>query len=96
MVAEELTIQLFPLLFGAVVWPRASTEAAIFAPLGGVLTIVGIRSDLFPGPLFSPMLPGLVASLSVNSCLFILISYLTKPQPLERIEAFHGVIRKNL
>ena len=42
------------------------------------------------------MLPGLVASLSVNCCFFVLISYCTKPQPLKRIEAFHGVIRKNL
>ena len=96
VVAGGLTIQLFPLLFGAVVWPRASTEAAIVAPLGGVLTLVGIRLSLFPDPFASPMLPGLVASLSVNWFLFVLISYLTKPQPLERIEAFHGVIRKNL
>ena len=78
------------------VWPRASTEAAIIAPLAGVLTLLGIRLNLFPDPFSSPMLPGLVASLSVNCFLFVLISYFTKPQPLERIEAFHGVIRKNL
>ena len=96
VVAGGLTIQLFPLLFGAVVWPRASTEAAIIAPLGGVLTLVGVRLDLFPDPFSSPMLPGLVASLSVNFILFVLISYLTKPQPLETIEAFHGVIRRQL
>ncbi|MEE8349225.1 MAG: sodium:solute symporter family protein [Acidobacteriota bacterium] len=96
VVAGGLTIQLFPLLFGAVVWPRASTEAAIIAPLGGVFTLVGVRLNLFSDPFSSPMLPGIVASLCVNFFLFVLISYFTRPQPLERIEAFHGVIRKNL
>ena len=42
------------------------------------------------------MLPGLVASLVVNCLLFVLVSYVTKPQPLEKIEAFHGVIHRKL
>ena len=37
-------------------------------PLAGVLTLLGIRLHLLPDPFSSPMLPGLVASLSVNCC----------------------------
>lgn len=96
VMAGGLTMQLLPLLFGAVAWPRASTEAAIIAPAAGILVLVGVRFNLFPDPFSSPLLPGLVASLLVNCLAFVLISYVTKPQPLERIEAFHGVLHKNL
>ena len=89
-------MQLLPLLFGAVAWPRASTEAAIIAPAAGILVLVGVRFNLFSDPFSSPLLPGLVASLLVNCFVFVLISFVTKPQPLERIEAFHGVLHKNL
>ncbi len=96
VVAGGVTMQLLPPLFGAVAWPRASTEAAIIGPAAGILVLVGIRLNLFPDPFSSPMLPGLVASLVVNCLLFVLVSYLTKPQPLEKIEAFHGVIHRKL
>ena len=96
VIAGGLTIQLLPLLFGAVVWPRASTEAAIIAPAAGTLLLVGIRLNLLPDPFASPMLPGLVASFTLNCFLFVLISFLTKPQPLEKIEAFHGVLHEKL
>ena len=96
VIAGGLTIQLLPLLFGAVAWPRASTEAAIIAPAVGTLVLVGIRLNLLPDPFASPMLPGLAASFTLNCFLFVLISFLTKPQPLEQIEAFHGVLHKNL
>jgi Na+/proline symporter len=96
VIAGGLTIQLLPLLFGAVAWPRASTEAAIIAPAAGTLALVGIRLSLLPDPFVSPMLPGLVASFALNCFLFVLISFLTKPQPLERIEAFHGVLHEKL
>jgi len=42
------------------------------------------------------MLHGLAASFALNCFLFVLISFLTKPQPLEQIEAFHGVLHKKL
>ena len=96
VMAGGLTMQLLPLLFGAVAWPRASTEAAIIAPAAGILVLVGIRFNFFSDPFSSPLLPGLVASLLVNCLVFVLISFVTKPQPLERIEAFHGVLHKNL
>jgi hypothetical protein len=62
----------------------AKLYPGFITPLAGVLTLLGIRLHLLPDPFSSPMLPGLVASLSVNCCLFVLISYCTKPQPLER------------
>jgi hypothetical protein len=73
----------------------------LFSYLG--LLFLGTRSVLVEGlPALMlvrftlSMLPGLVASSCLNFLLFVLISYCTNLQPLERIEAFHRVIHKNL
>jgi hypothetical protein len=73
----------------------------LFFSLG--LRFLGTRSVLVAGfPAWMlvrftlSMLPGLVASSCLNFLLFVPISYCTKAQNLKRVEAFHGVIRKNL
>jgi Na+/proline symporter len=95
IVAGGFTIQLLPLLIGAVAWPRASTEAAIAAPAVGTVLLVVFQLGLIPNPFPVPNVPGLVVSFLANVAVFVGVSYLTRPVSMERIEQFHGTIARN-
>ena len=97
--AGGITVQLLPPLVGAVTWSRASTEAALVAPAVGILLTLKWEMGILPGilpPPFAPALPGLAVAFFINVFLFIGISYLTKPQPPEQVEEFHGLLAKEL
>jgi Na+/proline symporter len=97
--AGGITVQLLPPLVGAVTWSRASTEAALVAPAVGVLLTLKWEMGILPGilpPPFAPALPGLAVAFFINVFLFIVISYLTKPQSPEQVEKFHGLLAKEL
>ena len=97
--AGGITVQLLPPLVGAVTWSRASTEAALVAPAVGILLTLKWEMGILPGilpPPFAPALPGLAVAFFINVFLFIVISYLTKPQPPEQVEKFHGLLAKEL
>jgi Na+/proline symporter len=97
--AGGITVQLLPPLVGAVTWSRASTEAALVAPAVGILLTLKWETGFLPGILpapFAPALPGLAVAFFINVFLFIVISYLTKPQSPEQVEKFHGLLARKL
>ena len=93
--AGAFTIMLLPPLFGAVAWPRASTEAAIVAPAVGVLLVLAYQFGVpLPNPFPVPLVPGLVVAFAASVLLFVGISLFTRPVPTDRLEAFHGIINR--
>ena len=91
--AGGITLQLLTPLLGAVTWSRASTEAALSAPAIGILLTLLWELRLIPNPL--PM-PGLAVAFLVNVVVFVGVSYLTRPQPPEVVEKFHGLLAREL
>ncbi len=94
--AGAITVQLLTPLLGAITWSRASTEAALIAPAVGIGLTFAWELDLLPYPVPAHILPGLATAFFVNVFLFILISFMTRPQPPEQVERFHGVIAREL
>jgi len=94
--AGGITVQLLTPLVGAVTWSRASTEAALIAPgIGIALTLVW-ELGILPNPVPAHLLPGLATAFFINIFLFVVISYMTRPQPPEKVEKFHGLIARKL
>ncbi|MFC4247940.1 sodium:solute symporter [Natribaculum luteum] len=91
-----VSIQLLPLLLGAVSWPRASTEAAIVSPAVGTVLLALFQLQLIPNPYVTPLVPGILVATVVNFGLFVVVSYLTSPQPLDKMEQYHGLINRKL
>jgi len=91
-----ITVQLLPPLVGAVTWSRASTQAAIVSPLVGMALTLVWELGILPNPVPVSILPGLATAFFINLFLFVLISYLTRPQSPEQVEKFHGLIAKEL
>ncbi|MEE8348186.1 MAG: hypothetical protein V3R94_01345, partial [Acidobacteriota bacterium] len=81
---------------GAVTWSRASTPAAIVSPLVGMALTLLWELDLIPNPVSVRVLPGLATAFFINVFLFVLISYMTRPQSPEQVEKFHGLLAKEL
>lgn len=94
--AAGFTVQLLPLTFGEVAWPRASNEAAILAPLVGIPLIFVWELDLVTNPLAPMGIRGVFLAFIINVVVFVVVSYLTKPAPVEKIEQFHGTIDDRL
>jgi Na+/pantothenate symporter len=94
--AGAITVQLLTPLLGAITWSRASTEAALIAPAVGIGLTFAWELDILPYPVPTHILPGLATAFFVNVFLFVLISFLTRPQPPEQVEKFHGVIAREL
>ncbi|MCZ6484484.1 MAG: sodium:solute symporter family protein [Acidobacteria bacterium] len=91
-----ITVQLLPPLLGAVTWSRASTPAAIVSPAIGIVLTLVWELNILPNPVPASILPGLATAFFVNVGLFVLISYMTRPQPPEQVEKFHGLIAREL
>ncbi|MFB6222980.1 MAG: sodium:solute symporter [Haloarcula sp.] len=96
LIVGGATVQLLPPLVGAVAWPRASSEAAIISPAVGAISLVLFQLHLLPNPFVTPLVPGLVTASVLNIVVFVATSYLTSPQPLDKIEQYHGVIYERL
>ncbi len=91
-----ITVQLLTPLLGAVTWSRASAPAAIISPaVGMVLTLVW-ELEILPNPVPVSILPGLATAFFINVGLFVLISYMTRPQSPETVEKFHGLLAREL
>lgn len=91
-----ITVQLLTPLLGAVTWSRASTEAAIVSPLVGMALTLLWELEIFPNPVPVSIMPGLATAFLINVFLFVLISYMTRPQSPEQIERFHGLLAREL
>ncbi|MFQ5930019.1 MAG: hypothetical protein ACE5MK_09985, partial [Acidobacteriota bacterium] len=89
-----ITLQLLTPLLGAVTCSRASTEAALVAPAAGIVLTLVWELRVLPNPV--PGFPGLATAFFINVLLFVVISYLTKPQTPEKVEEFHGLIARRL
>jgi Na+/pantothenate symporter len=101
--AGGITVQLLPPLVGAVTWSRASTPAALIASgVGMVLTLVWelqaikMLPQILPHPLAPSVLPGLATAFFINVFLFVVISYMTRPQSPEQVEKYHGLLARKL
>ena len=77
-------------------WSRASTEAALTAPAVGIGLTFAWELSLLPNPVPIHILPGFATAFFINVLLFILISYMTRPQPPEQVDRFHGLIAREL
>lgn len=91
--AGGITLQLVTPLVGAVTWSRASTEAALSGPAIGILLTLVWELGIIPNPV--PM-PGLALAFVINVLVFVGVSYLTRPQPPEVVEKFHGLLAREL
>jgi SSS family solute:Na+ symporter len=71
--------QIFPLVFAAFYWPRATRAGAIAGLVSGLVvnTLFLVRPDLGP-------IPGLAA----NTTALVGVSLLTRPDARERVDAF--------
>lgn len=96
LLVVAVSVQLLPLLVGAVAWPRASTEAAIISPAVGAVLLGLFQLQLIPNPYVVPLVPGIMTATTVNCVLFVVVSYLTSPQPLDKMEQYHGLINDKL
>ena len=94
--AGAITIQLLTPLLGAVTWSRASTEAALIAPAVGILLTFAWELEIVPYPIPAHILPGLATAFFINVFLFVVVSLVTRPQPPEQVEKFHGLIDREL
>lgn len=80
--------QIFPMLFGALFWPRATKAGALSGFVVGTVVMVWFtlgKIDLLD------MMPGLWALL-FNAVVFVVVSLCTRPQPAEVIRKFHGFL----
>ncbi|MDA2934494.1 sodium:solute symporter family protein [Acidobacteria bacterium AH-259-D05] len=91
-----ITLQLLTPLLGAVTWSRASTEAALVAPAVGIVLTLVWELGIVPNPVPTSLFPGLATAFFINVFLFVVISYLTRPQAPEKVEQFHGLIAHQL
>jgi solute:Na+ symporter, SSS family len=91
-----ITVQLLTPLLGAVTWSRASTQAAIISPAVGIALTLLWELRILPNPFPAGILPGLAIAFLINVGLFVLISYMTPPQPPEQVEKFHGFLARHL
>lgn len=78
--------QIFPLMFAAFYWPRATGRGALLGLLAGIAvnTFFLVRPDLAPIAGIHEGIYGLAANLIV----FVTASLLTHPDPTERVRAY--------
>ncbi len=78
--------QIFPLMFAAFYWPRATGAGA----LAGLVAGIGVNTFFLLNPDAGPI-PGLhegIYGLAANIPVLILVSLLTRPEPSERLRAY--------
>lgn len=91
--ALEGSAQLAPIVVGALVWDRASTEGAIAGVVTGVSLVVLLLFDVIaiPGVLDVGIFSGFYALLA-NTIVFVAVSYVVSPVPDESIERVQGYL----
>lgn len=77
--------QIFPLVFAAFYWPRATGAGALAGLAAGlaVNTVFLFAPALRPVPLHEG-----VYGLAVNVAVFVIVSLLTRPEPAEKVQAY--------
>lgn len=93
--AGGIAIQLFPAIFGAIVWPRASTEAALMSTSLGIILGALWFFGIIPYPL-TWIGPTYFGAFLINFVVFIAISFATSPQQVDVVKQFHGVIKDRM
>ncbi|MDR2527778.1 MAG: sodium:solute symporter family protein [Synergistaceae bacterium] len=85
--------QLTPLLVGVLFWPRATKPGAICGFMTGLLLTCVLQFNLAAQlkPLSAFMTPGFWG-LMANALVFVGVSLVTKPLPVEVIKSFHGYL----
>lgn len=81
-------VQIFPMIIGALFWPRATKRGAISGFVAGVIIMAGLT---FRKTFILNMLPGFWA-LMINMILFVIISLTDKNVNIEKIMKFHGFL----
>ncbi|MCP3959849.1 MAG: sodium:solute symporter family protein [bacterium] len=78
--------QIFPLMFAAFYWPRATGAGALAGLLTGIAvnTLFLVRPDLSPIPGMHEGIWGLAANVPV----FVAVSLMTRPQATERVRTY--------
>jgi len=77
--------QIFPLVFAAFYWPRATGPGA----LAGLLTGIGVNTLFLVAPDLRPLpLHEGVYGLIANVTLFVIVSFLTTPHDRDRLRAY--------
>ncbi len=79
--------QIFPLMFAAFYWPRATGAGALAGLIAGLVvnTLFLTAPDLRPFPLHEGVY-GLIA----NMIVFVAVSLATRPEPMEKLRAYMG------
>jgi solute:Na+ symporter, SSS family len=77
--------QIFPLVFAAFYWPRATGKGALAGLVAGIL--VSTVFQFFPSLRPVPLHPG-VFGLVVNVLTFVAVSSITRPEPPEVVRAY--------
>ncbi len=79
-------VQIFPLVFAAFYWPRATKAGALAGLITGILvnTIFRLNPELSP---FAGMHEG-VYGLTLNTIVLVVVSLLTQPDPEDRVKAY--------
>jgi SSS family solute:Na+ symporter len=84
--------QTIPLLIGATMWRRATTQGALAGYTVGIIALI-ITQYFIKNPLgFQPVFWGLLA----NTATFVVVSLLTKAPDAEVVEKFHGYLDRAL
>ena len=78
-------VQIFPLVFAAFYWPRATKAGALAGLITGILvnTFFRLNPELSP---FAGMHEG-VYGLTLNTIVLVVVSLLTQPDPEDRVKA---------
>jgi SSS family solute:Na+ symporter len=79
-------VQIFPLVFAAFYWPRATKAGALAGLITGVLvnTFFRLNPELSP---FAGMHEG-IYGLTLNTIVLVVVSLLTQPDPEDRVKAY--------
>ncbi len=81
----SMIVQIFPAMFAAFYWPRATRQGAVAGLLlGGAVAAFFLLSDVEPIAGLHPGAYGLV----VNVAALVVVSLLTRPSPAERVRAY--------
>lgn len=77
--------QIFPLVFAAFYWPRATGAGALAGLTAGlaVNTLFLFAPDLRPVPLHEG-----IYGLAANIAVFVLVSFATRPEPVDKVRAY--------
>ena len=93
LVAFDGIAQVLPALVGAFYWRRASASGAIAGLLAGVVVAAVLAFEVVVLPDAMPAFQAGFYGLLVNATLFVAVSLLADPVPVENREKIQGYVR---